>query len=53
MEAVCPSEMLVFYHITTWYHNPEDHYINLQCNENLKSLIIIILYTELTFRNQY
>jgi hypothetical protein len=25
MEAARSSETLVFYHITTWYHNPEDH----------------------------
>jgi len=29
MEAGQSSEMLVFYHITTWCHNPEDHDLNL------------------------
>jgi hypothetical protein len=25
MEAIWFSEMLVFYYIITWHHNPEDH----------------------------
>jgi hypothetical protein len=32
IEAARSSETLVFYHITTWYHNPEDHDMNLHCD---------------------
>jgi hypothetical protein len=34
MEAARPSEMLVSYHIATWYHNPEDN-THLHCLEAL------------------
>lgn len=34
MEAVSSSEALVSHHITTWYHNPEDHNIYIQINYN-------------------
>jgi len=30
------------YHITTRCHNPEDHKLNLQCHENIKSQILIV-----------
>jgi len=39
MEAAKYSETIVSYHITTWCHNPEDHNMNLQCHENLKSCL--------------
>jgi len=39
-EAARSSKMLVSYHITTQFHNPEDHELNLHCCENLKFLIV-------------
>jgi len=30
-EAVWSSVMLVFYQITAWCHNPDDHNMNLHC----------------------
>jgi hypothetical protein len=37
MEAACTSETSVFYHNTTWRHNPEDLNLYLHCHENLKT----------------
>jgi len=37
MEAAQSSETLVSYHISTRGHNPEDHDMNLQRRESLKT----------------
>jgi hypothetical protein len=29
------KDILPHHHITMWYHNPEDHCMNLHCYENL------------------
>jgi hypothetical protein len=34
-EAACSSEKLVSTYNIKWYHNPEDHYLNTVCSENL------------------
>jgi hypothetical protein len=39
METTRSSETVVSHHITTQWHNPEDHKTNLQCRENLESRI--------------
>jgi len=38
LEAAKFSKPLVCNHITAWYHNPEDHDLNLHHCENLKSV---------------
>jgi hypothetical protein len=44
MEGPWPSKILVFYHIITLSHNPEDHSLNFHCHENLKSHFQILLF---------
>jgi len=41
MEAACPSETLVSYHIITWRHNTEDYDLNIHRRENFKSRIVV------------
>jgi hypothetical protein len=43
MEAACTSETLVYYHITTRPHNPEELDLNLHRRENFKSIVANML----------
>jgi hypothetical protein len=36
IEATRSFKMVVSCHVTMWYHNPEDHDLNLHCHENPK-----------------
>jgi hypothetical protein len=40
MEAAWPSRMFASYPITSWFHNPENHDMNLQCCENEESCVL-------------
>jgi len=45
------------YHITTWQHNPENHNLNLDCHENLRSckafpLLLFVLLDIITNNRQ-
>jgi len=37
VEAVCTSQMSVYFYKTTWYYIPEGSHLHAHCNENVKS----------------
>jgi len=42
MKAVWPSETLLFYHISTWHHNLEDHNLD---HGNVCIVAVFLYYT--------
>jgi valyl-tRNA synthetase len=39
MEAAWSSDMLVSYHIITWYHDPEDNKMNMKAYLDMRNIL--------------